>query len=260
MLEDDARKAMAAAAAAAVACRVSMQNKCFDLADSVQSIYNRFAPGRPLHVLNFALHAVGISIRHSLLNKLNMCLYHVKSKPRSIRFHLHELRLQLFKSSRLGITALGYPITPNLFSSTIVVMLGSGTVPRGFGVECCVYQCETSLVTNRKNCRRPPLGKGNDSCGVTSVSQTISPASRSSPSPRCSRRCSTEPRSPMALGSTLQGQTLVELGTEEARRCHHSNHPIGPDPRGQVNPATVDPREARDDAARPPLAPQSPEL
>ena len=46
------------------------------------------------------------------------------------------------------------------------------------GVECFAHHAPTSAVTSRKYERAVPAGSGTDSCGVASVIQTSSPASR----------------------------------------------------------------------------------
>ena len=105
----------------------------------------------------------------------------------------------------------------------VVTISASAIIPSGLGSECCSYQWVTFPVTRRKYDRSCAVMRGRDSWGVLSVIQYMqfsrivkfwkhgisTPVSfRLMVSFSCSRRCSTEPRWPIAFGSTLRGSTL----------------------------------------------------
>ncbi len=102
---------------------------------------------------------------------------------------------------------------------------GPGTMPSGFGVQCAACQTERALVTTRRNWRLAAASSGTASCGVASVSHTISPLPtdlhRDCPQERSikDRMCSSSPSRPIIPGSVMrQLNTRHEPLTREKQR------------------------------------------
>ena len=72
-----------------------------------------------------------------------------------------------FKSSISSTSST--PSSLNLSPMTTLVTPGSGTTPRGFGVEWLEYQRDTWLVTRRKNCLKEVCFRARLSCGVLDI-------------------------------------------------------------------------------------------